>query len=123
MKFGTWNVMNFCRAGSLTAAARELAGYKLDLVSVQEVRWDKGGTWHLFYIMWIQELLTLKLTELTIWFCLDIRNFELYNMASNPSLLNFTNLRFLRHDVNPRVLNLYRHLNFLDNMTVFSQFQ
>jgi hypothetical protein len=24
--------------------ARELAGYKLDLVGVQEVRWDKGGT-------------------------------------------------------------------------------
>ena len=31
-------------AGSLTAAARELARYKLDLVGVQEVRWDKGGT-------------------------------------------------------------------------------
>ena len=27
----------------LTAAARELARYKLDLVGVQEVRWDKGG--------------------------------------------------------------------------------
>jgi hypothetical protein len=24
--------------------ARELARYKLDLVCVQEVRWDKGGT-------------------------------------------------------------------------------
>jgi hypothetical protein len=24
--------------------ARELARYKLDLVGVQEVRWDKGGT-------------------------------------------------------------------------------
>ena len=31
-------------AGSLTAAARELAKYKLDLVGVQELRWDKGGT-------------------------------------------------------------------------------
>ena len=30
------------RAGSLMAAARELARYKLDLVGVQEVRWDKG---------------------------------------------------------------------------------
>ena len=29
---------------SLTAAARELAKYKLDLVGVQEVRWDKEGT-------------------------------------------------------------------------------
>jgi len=26
------------------AAARELARYKLDLVGVQEVRWDRGGT-------------------------------------------------------------------------------
>jgi hypothetical protein len=26
-----------------TAAARELARYKLDLVGVQKVKWDKGG--------------------------------------------------------------------------------
>ena len=31
-------------AGSLKAAARELVRYKLDVVGVQEVRWDKGGT-------------------------------------------------------------------------------
>jgi len=43
MRFGTWNVRSLYRAGSLTAAARELARYKLDLVVVQEVRWDKGG--------------------------------------------------------------------------------
>ena len=41
---GTWNVRSLYRAGSLMAAARELARYKLDLVGVQEVRWDKGGT-------------------------------------------------------------------------------
>jgi len=41
---GTWTVRSLYRAGSLTAAARELARYKLDLVVVQEVRWDKGGT-------------------------------------------------------------------------------
>ena len=40
---GTWNVRSLYRAGSLTAAARELARYKLDLVGVQEVRCDKGG--------------------------------------------------------------------------------
>ena len=28
--------------GSLTAAAREFAKYKLDFVGVQEVNWDKG---------------------------------------------------------------------------------
>jgi len=41
---GTWNVRSLYRAGSLRAAARELARYKLDLVGVQEVRWDKEGT-------------------------------------------------------------------------------
>ena len=41
---GTWNVRSLKRAGSLTAAARELSRYKLDLVGAQEVRLDKGGT-------------------------------------------------------------------------------
>ena len=41
---GTWNVRNLYRAGSLMVAARELARYKLDLVGVQEVRWEKEGT-------------------------------------------------------------------------------
>jgi len=40
MKIGTWNVRSVYRAGSLKAAAR----YKLDVVGVQEVRWDKGCT-------------------------------------------------------------------------------
>ena len=44
MKLGTWNVRSFYRASSLKAAARELARYKLDVVGVQEVRWDKEGT-------------------------------------------------------------------------------
>jgi exonuclease III len=44
MRFGTWNVTSLCRIGSLTTVARELGKYKLDLVGVQEVRWEKGGT-------------------------------------------------------------------------------
>ena len=44
MRFGTWVVSSLYRSGSLTAAARELARYKLDLVIVQRVTWDKGGT-------------------------------------------------------------------------------
>ena len=43
MRFGTWNVSSLYRLGSLTAASRELTRYKLDLVGVQEVRWDKRG--------------------------------------------------------------------------------
>ena len=41
---GTWNVRSLYRAGALTAVARELARYKLDLVGVKEVRWEKEGT-------------------------------------------------------------------------------
>ena len=44
MKLGTWNVRRLYRAGSFKAAARVLGRYKLDVVGVQEVRWDKGGT-------------------------------------------------------------------------------
>jgi hypothetical protein len=44
VKFGTSNVSSLYRAGPFTAAAREIARYKLDLVGVQEVRWDRGGT-------------------------------------------------------------------------------
>jgi exonuclease III len=44
MRFGTWNVRSLYTSGSLMIVARELARYKLDLVGVQEVRWDKGGT-------------------------------------------------------------------------------
>jgi len=42
--FGTWNVGSLYRAGSLTAAVRELEGYKVDLMGVQEVRLGKGST-------------------------------------------------------------------------------
>jgi hypothetical protein len=44
MQFGTLNVRSLCRIGSLKTVARELGKYKLDLVGVLEVRWEKGGT-------------------------------------------------------------------------------
>jgi exonuclease III len=44
MRFDTWNVRSLYRIGSLKTVARELGKYKLDLVGVQEVRWEKGGT-------------------------------------------------------------------------------
>ena len=44
MRFGTWNVRCLYRAGSLTAASREVARCKLDLVFVREFRCEKGGT-------------------------------------------------------------------------------
>jgi hypothetical protein len=44
MRFGTWNARSLYRAGSLMTAEKEISKYKLDLVGVQEVRWDGGGT-------------------------------------------------------------------------------
>jgi hypothetical protein len=46
MRFGTWNDRNLYRIGLLTTAARELGKYKLDLVGVLEVRWEKWATEH-----------------------------------------------------------------------------
>jgi exonuclease III len=43
MRFDTWNVRSMYRAGSLRAVAEEISQYKLDLVGVQEVRWDGSG--------------------------------------------------------------------------------
>jgi len=43
-EIGTWNVRGLCKSGSLTIAVRELAPYKLDLLGVQEVRWEKANT-------------------------------------------------------------------------------
>jgi hypothetical protein len=44
LRFGTWNVRSLYRSGSLKTVSGELAKYNLDLVGVQEVGWDKGGT-------------------------------------------------------------------------------
>jgi exonuclease III len=44
MRFGTWKVRSIYRIGSLKTVARELGKYKLDLLDVQEVRWEKGST-------------------------------------------------------------------------------
>jgi exonuclease III len=44
MSFGTWNERSMYRTGSLMTVARELVKNKLDLLGVQEVRWDKEGT-------------------------------------------------------------------------------
>jgi hypothetical protein len=44
MRFGTWNVQSMYRAGSLMTVLRELSRYRLDLVGVQEVRWEGSGT-------------------------------------------------------------------------------
>jgi hypothetical protein len=44
MIFGTWSITNLYTAGSLVTVSKELSKYKLDLVGVQEVRWEGSGT-------------------------------------------------------------------------------
>jgi exonuclease III len=44
MRFGTWNVRSLYRTGSLMTVSRELSRYRLDLVGMQEVRWEGSGT-------------------------------------------------------------------------------
>jgi hypothetical protein len=39
-----WNIRSHYRTDSLKTAAREFGNYKLDLVGVQEVRWEEDGT-------------------------------------------------------------------------------
>jgi hypothetical protein len=44
MRFSAWNIRSLYRAGSLMTVSKELARYKLNLVGVQEVRWEGSGT-------------------------------------------------------------------------------
>jgi exonuclease III len=43
MRFGTWNIRSLCRVGAIKSVVGELGKYKLDLVGVQEVRWEGEG--------------------------------------------------------------------------------
>jgi hypothetical protein len=52
MRFGTWNVRSLYRACSLMTVAKEILKYKLDLVGVQEVRWDSSC---IYIFLWKRE--------------------------------------------------------------------
>jgi hypothetical protein len=43
-RFGNRNVKMWYRSGSMKTVIRESVKYKLELMRVQELRWDKGGT-------------------------------------------------------------------------------
>jgi exonuclease III len=43
MRSGTWNVRSLYRVGESKSVVGELEKYKLDLVGVQEVRWEGEG--------------------------------------------------------------------------------
>jgi hypothetical protein len=44
MGYGMWNKRSLHKEGLLTVVSKELSKYKLDLVGVQEVSWDRGAT-------------------------------------------------------------------------------
>jgi exonuclease III len=69
MGFGTWNVGSLYKSGSVTTVVRELERYKLDLLDMQEVRWDKRE----LRVQWIVFLSTEKENKITnkehdIWY-------------------------------------------------------
>jgi exonuclease III len=43
MRFVTWNVWSHRKVGEMNSVVGELGKYKLDLVGVQEVRWEVEG--------------------------------------------------------------------------------
>jgi exonuclease III len=43
MRFGTWNVKSLCRVGVIKSVVGKLEKYTLELVGVQEVRWEGEG--------------------------------------------------------------------------------
>jgi hypothetical protein len=43
MRFGTCNIKSLCRVGAIKSVVGELEKYKLDLVGVQQVRWEGEG--------------------------------------------------------------------------------
>jgi exonuclease III len=43
MRFGIWNVRSLYRVSAIKSVVGELKKYKLDLVGVQEVRWEGEG--------------------------------------------------------------------------------
>jgi exonuclease III len=44
LRFRIWNARSLYKAGSLMKVSKQLSKYKPDLVLVQEVRWEGGGT-------------------------------------------------------------------------------
>jgi hypothetical protein len=44
MRLEIWNIMSPYRGSVLKIVVRELVKYKLDLVAIQEVRWDSSGS-------------------------------------------------------------------------------
>jgi exonuclease III len=43
MRFGTWNIRSLCRVGAIKSVVGEFQKFELDLVGVQEVRWEGEG--------------------------------------------------------------------------------
>jgi hypothetical protein len=43
MIFCTWNIRSLCRVGTIISVVGELEKYRLDLVGIQDVRWEGEG--------------------------------------------------------------------------------
>ncbi|XP_049792561.1 uncharacterized protein LOC126199676 [Schistocerca nitens] len=44
IQFGTWNVKSLYKTGAAISVVKEIQRYELDLVALQEIRWDDAGS-------------------------------------------------------------------------------
>ena len=52
MRFGTWNVRSLYRAGAQGLVTSEIDRFRMDLVGVQDVRWEDFRIRELYFILW-----------------------------------------------------------------------
>jgi hypothetical protein len=52
---GIWNVRSLCVVGAMKSVVGKLEKYKLDLVGVQEVRWEGEGYQTAYIFTWKRE--------------------------------------------------------------------
>jgi hypothetical protein len=69
LRFGTWTVRSLYREGSLMTVSKELARYKLDLVGVQEVRWE-GGAPYLRESTHFSREREMRINEVQVFLCI-----------------------------------------------------
>jgi exonuclease III len=96
--FGTWNIRTLFKPGGAQSIIKEIEKYKVEIVALQEIRWDDTGT--------------VNIQETTILYgkCNEQRQFGT-GFAVHKSLI--PNIREFK-DINPRISVLTMKAQFFD---------